>query len=105
MNRPSATCSPNTSTSTALSASWSTGTGVIAPLLTRLVGHVTAHLLHVFREFESFYNRHRPHRTLHSAAPLRRVPELITEPDRLDRLDVHRRDRLGGILHEYTHAA
>ncbi|TJZ97095.1 IS481 family transposase, partial [Actinacidiphila oryziradicis] len=31
--------------------------------------------------------------------------EPITEPDRLDRLDVHRRDRLGGILHEYAHAA
>jgi hypothetical protein len=39
------------------------------------------------------------------AAPLLQVPEPITEPDRLDRLDVHRRDRLGGILHEYAHAA
>jgi hypothetical protein len=36
------------------------------------------------------------------AAP---VPEPITEPDRVDRLDVHRRDRLGGTLHEYAHAA
>jgi hypothetical protein len=26
-------------------------------------------------------------------------------PDRLDRLDIHRRDRLGGILHECAHAA
>lgn len=74
-------------------------------LLDRTLIWNRAHLLHVLREFESFYNRHRPHRTLHSAAPLRRVPELITEPDRLDRLDIHRRDRLGGILHEYTNAA
>ncbi|TJZ97908.1 IS481 family transposase, partial [Actinacidiphila oryziradicis] len=29
----------------------------------------------------------------------------ITEPDRLDHLDIRRRDRLGGILHEYQHAA
>ncbi|TJZ97518.1 IS481 family transposase, partial [Actinacidiphila oryziradicis] len=27
------------------------------------------------------------------------------EPDRLDHLDIRRRDRLGGILHEYQHAA
>jgi hypothetical protein len=63
-----------------------------------------AHLLHALGEFEAFYNQHRPHRTLHSAAPLR-APEPITGPDRLHRLDVHRSDRLGGILHEYAHAA
>jgi transposase InsO family protein len=39
------------------------------------------HLLHSLREFEHFYNEHRPHRTL------------------------RRRDRLGGTLHEYRHAA
>jgi transposase InsO family protein len=63
------------------------------------------HLLHALAEFESFYNQHRPHRTLQSAAPLRPVPEPINEPDRLQRLDIHRRDRLGGILHEYANAA
>ncbi|WP_331743830.1 hypothetical protein OH809_43940 (plasmid) [Streptomyces sp. NBC_00873] len=50
------------------------------------------------------YNAHRPHRTLAGAAPLRPLPEPITEPDRLVHLDVHRRDRLGGILHKYQHA-
>jgi putative transposase len=64
-----------------------------------------AHLLRALREFESFYNDHRPHRTLHSAAPLRPLPSPITDPDRLDHLDIHRHDRLGGILHEYAHAA
>jgi hypothetical protein len=63
------------------------------------------HLLHALAESESFHNGHRPHRTPHSAAPLRPVPEPITEPCRLDHLDVRRRDRLGGILHEYAHAA
>ncbi len=38
------------------------------------------------------------------AAPRRPAPEPITNPDRLDRLDIYRRDRLGGILHEYAHA-
>jgi len=47
-----------------------------------------------------FHNEHRPHRALHGTAPLRPLPEPITEPYRLDRHDVHRRDRLGGILHE-----
>jgi putative transposase len=64
-----------------------------------------AHLLHALREYETFYNQHRPHRVLHTAAPLRPLPQPITEPDRLDNLDIRRRDRLGGILHEYRHAA
>jgi putative transposase len=58
---------------------------------------------------ETFYNQHRPHRTLYAAAPLRPLPQPITqpitEPDRLDHLDIRRRDRLGGILHAYAHAA
>ncbi|MCX5095832.1 transposase [Streptomyces sp. NBC_00365] len=70
-------------------------------LLDRTLIWNQAHLLHALVQFEAFYNQHRPHRTLHSAAPLRPVPEPITDPDRLD----IRRDRLGGILHAYTHAA
>lgn len=46
-----------------------------------------------------------PHRTLASAAPLRPLPEPISEPDGLTHLEVHRRDRVGGTLHEYQHAA
>ncbi|MCW2913724.1 MAG: Integrase catalytic region [Actinomycetia bacterium] len=63
------------------------------------------HLLRVLREFESFHNEHRPHRTLHSAAPLRPLPQPITDPTRIDHLEVHRQDRLDSILHQYTHAA
>ncbi|MDT3439455.1 hypothetical protein [Pseudofrankia sp. BMG5.37] len=33
------------------------------------------------------------------------LPEPINDPDRLTHLDIRRRDRLGGILHEYEHAA
>ena len=63
------------------------------------------HLLHALREFEHFYNEHRPHRTLRAAAPLRPLPEPIADPERIAHLDVRRRDRLGGTLHEYRHAA
>ncbi|MBA4865308.1 transposase [Streptomyces sp. PSKA54] len=63
------------------------------------------HLLYALREFESFYNGHRPHRTLGQAAPLRPLPAPITEPGQIRHLEVRRRDRLGGTLHEYQHAA
>ena len=64
-----------------------------------------AHLLHALREYEAFYNEHRPHRALHAAAPLRPLPQPIAEPGQIDHLDIQRRDRLGGVLHEYQHAA
>jgi putative transposase len=63
------------------------------------------HLLHALRDYETFYNEHRTHRTLHSAAPLRALPEPITEPGQIAHLDIRRHDRLGGTLHEYHHAA
>lgn len=63
------------------------------------------HLLHALREFATFYNGHRPHRTLKQAAPLRLLPEPINVPAHIRHLEVRRRDRLGGTLHEYRHAA
>jgi putative transposase len=63
------------------------------------------HLLHALREYETFYNHHRPHRALHSAAPQRALPAPIAEPDALKRINIRRHDRLGGILHHYHHAA
>jgi hypothetical protein len=38
-------------------------------------------------------------------AGIETVPEPITDPERIARLDVCRRDRLGGTLHEYRNAA
>ena len=64
-----------------------------------------AHLLHALREFEQFYNTHRPHQGIGNARPLRALPPPIPEPGTATRLPVRRRDRLGGILHEYQHAA
>lgn len=56
------------------------------------------HLMIVLREYEDFYNTHRPHRTLRQAAPLRPLPDSVTD---LDHLRVQRRDRAGGVIHEY----
>jgi transposase InsO family protein len=63
------------------------------------------HLLHALREFESFYNGHRPHQGIANARPLRPLPAHITDPAEVTHLRIHRRDRLGGVLHEYEHAA
>jgi putative transposase len=63
------------------------------------------HLLHALREFEDFYNGHRPHRGIANARPLRPLPEPGTDPTQITRLDARRHDRLGGILHEYQQAA
>jgi len=59
------------------------------------------HLRRILAGYEDHYNRHRPHRTLQQASPLRRLPE----PANLDQFKVQRRDRLGGIIHEYAQVA
>jgi transposase InsO family protein len=63
------------------------------------------HLRRLLREFETHHNTHRPHQAMRQAAPLRPVPQPITDPNEIARLDIRRRDRLGGTLHEYRHAA
>jgi transposase len=63
------------------------------------------HLLHALREFEQFYDGHRPHQGIANARPLYLLPTPIADPDELPHLNIRRRDRLGGILHEYEHAA
>ncbi|MFC6094693.1 integrase core domain-containing protein [Saccharothrix lopnurensis] len=63
------------------------------------------HLLHTLREYEQFYNTHRPHQGIDNARPLRALPPAVTDQAAVVRLDVRRRQRLGGILNEYHHAA
>jgi hypothetical protein len=74
-------------------------------LLDRTLIFNQRHLLHALREYEIFYNIHRPHQGIANARPLARLPEPSTNPDRLTRLTIYRRDRLGGVLREYEHAA
>jgi transposase InsO family protein len=71
---------------------------VRAELLDRTLVWNLAHLRCVLAEYESFYNEHRPHRALGQAAPLRPLPDNVVD---LDHFRVTRRDRIGGILHEY----
>jgi putative transposase len=63
------------------------------------------HLLYALREFEQFYNAHRPHQGIANARPLSALPAPIPELAAATHLHVRRLDRLGGILHEYRHAA
>ena len=50
------------------------------------------------QEYEDSWNSHRPHRALDQAAPLRALPDGITD---LDHFRVRRHDRAGGVIHEY----
>jgi putative transposase len=59
------------------------------------------HLERVLREYVAHHNTHRPHRALGQQAPiLKSVPHAPAGEAR-----VRRRDRLGGLLHEYELAA
>ncbi|MDI2129426.1 integrase core domain-containing protein [Yinghuangia seranimata] len=74
-------------------------------LLDRTLLRDEQHPRHTLREFKQHHNTHRPHEALRQAAPLRPAPEPITDPERITRLDIRRHDRLGGVIHEYRHAA
>ena len=63
------------------------------------------HLLHALREYEHFYNTHRPHQGIANARPVQPLPQPTTDQAAVTRLDIRRRQRLGGILNEYHHAA
>jgi putative transposase len=59
------------------------------------------HAAAVLREFERHYNDHRPHRTLGQAASSHPLPHHSrSQPPK-----VRRRDRCGGVIHEYQQVA
>lgn len=62
------------------------------------------HLEAVVREYLVHYNTHRPHRGLDLRSPCVTPVELRPIPDASPKR-VRRRDRLGGLTHEYTLAA
>src|SRR6266516_707377 len=61
-----------------------------------------AHLERVLHEYVAHHNTHRPHRALGQQPPL---PKPIPIPTPPNEARVRRRDRLGGLLHEYKLAA
>jgi putative transposase len=58
------------------------------------------HLRLVLREYVEHYNVHRPHRTLRQRPPAGREPPAISL-----NVQILRRDRLGGLIHEYAQVA
>jgi hypothetical protein len=60
-------------------------------------------LLHMLREYEQFYNAHRPHQGIANARPPHPLPPPITDQAQTTDLDIRRRQRLGGILNQYHH--
>jgi putative transposase len=76
--------------------------GSIRPeLLDRILIINQRHAITVLTAYAEHYNSHRPHRTLGQAAPLRPLPQRTTSATK----GVQRRDRLGGLLHEYQQVA
>jgi hypothetical protein len=46
------------------------------------------HVLHTLREYEQFYNVHRPHRGIANARPLHPLPPPITDQAQITELDI-----------------
>jgi len=69
-------------------------------VLDRMLNINAAHLRKVLSEYASHFNGHRPHRALNHASPLRALPDPVDAD-----VKVIRRDRLGGLLHEYAQVA
>jgi putative transposase len=70
-------------------------------LLDRILIVNAPHARRVLREYEVHFNTHRPHRSLSQAAPLRALPSVSADQT----ATVVRRDRLGGLIHEYAQVA
>ena len=70
-------------------------------LLDRLLIVNQRHAAAALREFERHYNGHRPRRTLDQAAPARPLPRRAPTENH----KIQRRDRLGGLVHEYQQIA
>ena len=56
-----------------------------------------AHLRRILSEYQTHHNQHRPHRSLHGAAP----PKPLPQPVDLERYRVRRQTRAGGTISEY----
>jgi transposase InsO family protein len=61
------------------------------------------HLERILGGFVDHYNGHRPHRALALAPPVARQPAVVSASP--DNARILRRDRLGGVAHEYVLAA
>ncbi|MEV0230770.1 integrase core domain-containing protein [Nonomuraea sp. NPDC050786] len=74
--------------------------GLRRELLDRILIVNARHLQRVLAAYEAHFNEHRAYRFLGQAAPLGALPDSVE-----DDIEVIRRDRLGGLIHEYAQAA
>ena len=70
-------------------------------LLDRMLVFSRRHSESVLTEYVDYYNAHRPHRSLGQAPPLGPAQPPVAAVG----AQVMRRDRLGGLIGEYSHAA
>jgi putative transposase len=66
-------------------------------LLDRALVWNQAHPRRILREYETHHNQHRPHRSLHGAAPLKPLPEPVD----LGQYRVRRQTRVSALISEY----
>ena len=66
-------------------------------LLDRALAWNQAHLLRILRDYETHHNQHRPHRSLHGAAPLKPLPE----PADLNLYRVQKHTHVACLINEY----
>jgi putative transposase len=66
-------------------------------LLDRTLIWNQSHLRRILRQYETHHNRHRPHRSLDAAAPLKPLPEPVD----LEQYRVRKQARVSGLINEY----
>ena len=66
-------------------------------LLDRTLIWNQSHLRRILRQYETHHNQHRPHRSLHAAAPLKPLPEQVE----VGQYRVRRKALIGGTINEY----
>jgi transposase InsO family protein len=71
--------------------------GCCRELLDRTLVWNRDHLRRILRQYEAHHNLHRPHRSLHAAAPLKPLPQPVD----LDQYRIRKRARVCGTINEY----
>jgi putative transposase len=66
-------------------------------LLDRTLVWNQSHLRQILRQYETHHNQHRPHRSLHAAAPLK----PLHEPTDPGQYRVRKQARVSGLINEY----
>jgi putative transposase len=66
-------------------------------LLDRTLVRNQAQLRPILRQYQTHHSQHRPHRSLHGAAPLKPLPEPVD----LDQHRVRKHAHVDGLINEY----